>query len=474
MGETAGIGVRHSTYVRQLEGTIYEKLAIEATRRQDEIVKGTLAGLGLPMPNTRPGNPGSGRFPVDTSTIDVELGTVVTLGQGSSARDWVVVGAGPSDRIHLARRRPNNSIAKSTRRWSDVVAANADEFRPQYSSASDAVSAVLSGHTQPPSATRNLQRLHPIARPPDTLENALELASLSGDDTFVVSNASTGLSGAIVGSPSNPPDGPARSILDRVMRVEKWYEEVAKLSLHDGTERHLMITIDSPEMIGNATAGRLGNVSVVNYGVLDHTVREQALKHYSSSRTRNLYRSDVAVMARNADLVAAHELGHIAQDISYGYIEAHLRAASTDRVIEHGVVVEALSDQLGIAFQRGARKGSRNLTALSHSTGSLPKLRFSIQRDLAANILPNTHAGTQLLNRPLQTLVRDHGWDAMAAITGDAIRSLGSEIRTGTIELLDVSVAARALRDASMNRLGVDSSTVQKMVNGWKLLKVLP
>jgi hypothetical protein len=147
------------------------------------------------------------------------------------------------------------------------------------------------------------------------------------------------------------------------------------------------------------------------------------------------------------------------------------RVTDTRIPIEDSIVQEAFSDLLGAARAGEATVGVRDLGRLANGWGSYDQLVELIAKTPVEQM--DTHAGTQLLTKPMVRVLEQHGGDQLAEITGAAIRDIGRQIKGGSTVAVDLPMAARALRDATAWRHGADSAIVQHLDDSWKLLGLL-
>jgi hypothetical protein len=170
--------------------------------------------------------------------------------------------------------------------------------------------------------------------------------------------------------------------------------------------------------------------------------------------------------------VRTHEAGHVATMREWGHHLVRLEQVTDTRIpIEDSIVQEAFSDLLGAARTGKPTVGVRELGRLANGWGDYDQLVQLIASTPAEHM--DTHAGTQLLTKPMVRLLKDHGGDQLAEITGAAIRDIGHQIKSGATNAVDLPMAARALRDATAWRHGADSAIVRHLDDSWKLLGLL-
>lgn len=458
----------------------------------------------------------------DRHMVAVDLGTQVRLPGRPLDRDtWAVVGIGPSDRVHLARTDSAGLVERTQRRWPEMVLANPSLGKhhrilpvPDGDIAVELLKKTLPAdvadvlaHTVPERlheyqsvvrvpgsrhaivlgegpweqvATRHgLQRMRPVARFPTFAEDAGGLVLASGTP---VTQVTLGMEAAdaflgrtlLLGHGTLPASHRAAGDLREIERVGTWFDQRLGLPTMHGPEQTLLLETGSVASIANASATADAEVASLLTGPKDRAVIEEAVRHVGTAGASQALERD-AILRRNWSGVLGHEVGHMATMQLWGTASEILDAGATDlpadqvaRLTEHGVVEEAFSDLFGAAWMSPRKYRIRDLGSLPQGAADLDQLRAGF----AAVKSPDTHHGTQLITKPMLRVVKLHGWDAAAEITAGATKSIGTQIGQGTIDLVDIPTAARALRDAAAMRYGATSSTVRGLEKAWTKLRV--
>jgi hypothetical protein len=437
--------------------------------------------------------------------VHLPVGTQVELGP-HPGDTWYVIGTS-SDDVHLAQRSVGDTAARTTSRpWSKLVETNATLLdapiidatgTPWIPTATEGVQvlgrrapvSLIDGNQAmlalalgtPPQGgvpttwddvlrATELTRRRPIAVAPRTSLDVAQLRDVLGDDHIVISNAGApyGLRGAVVATETDPVR--AAATLEDARSMQAWFHDKVGIDVWNSSHNAILFT-DSPEHVANAAAAALGDDAIVFEGPRSSRVRGAWIEamagdeaHYMRRISKLLGEHDVAVRT--------HEAGHVATMREWGHHMVRLEGITDTRVpIEDSIVQEAFSDLLGAARTGTPSVGVRDLGRLANGWGSYDQLVKLIERTPVEQM--DTHAGTQLLTKPMVRLLEQHGGDQLAEITGAAIRDIGRQIKGGSAVAVDLPMAARALRDATAWRHGAASAIVQHLDDSWKLLGLL-
>ena len=436
--------------------------------------------------------------------VHLPVGTQVELGP-HPGDTWYVIGTS-SDDVHLAQRTVGDTAARTTSRpWSKLVETNVSLLdgpivdatgNPWIPAGTEGVEALgrrapvklVSGQeamlamalgAEPAGVpttwddvlrATELTRRRPIAVAPRTSLDVAQLRDVIGDDHIVISNAGTpyGLRGAVVATETDA--ARAAATLDDARSMQAWFHEKVGIDVWNSSHNAILFT-DSPEHVANAAAAALGDDAIVFEGPRNSRVRGAWMEAMGGDEAQYMRR--VSKLLGEHDLaVRTHEAGHVATMREWGHGMVRLESITDTRVhIEDSIVQEAFSDLLGAARTNKPTVGVRELGRLANGWGSYDQLVELIAKTPAEHM--DTHAGTQLLTKPMVRLLEQHGGDQLAEITGAAIRDIGRQIKSGSTSAVDLPMAARALRDATAWRHGADSGIVKYLDDAWKTLGLL-
>jgi hypothetical protein len=432
------------------------------------------------------------------------VGTGVHLG-ATPEDTWYVIGAS-SDDVHLAQRTPGDTAFRTTSRtWAKLVETNPALLdapfidatgKPWIPMATEGVDALgrrapvklVSGDeamlamamgVEPKGVpttwddvlrATELTRRRPIAVAPRTSLDVAQLRDVIGDDHIVISNAGNpyGLRGAVVATETDP--ARAAATLEDARSMQEWFHEKVGIDVWNSSHNAILFP-ESPHHVANAAAAALGDDAIVFEGPRSSRVRGAWIDAMSGDEAQYVRR--ISKMLGEHDLaVRTHEAGHVATMREWGHMMVRLEGVTDPRIpIEDSIVQEAISDLLGAARSGEASVGVRDLSRLSNGWGSYEQLGELIARTPPE--LMDTHAGTQLLTKPMVRVLEQHGGDQLAEITGSAIRDIGRQVKSGATSAVDLPMAARALRDATAWRHGADSELVRYLDDAWKALGLL-
>ncbi len=228
---------------------------------------------------------------------------------------------------------------------------------------------------------------------------------------------------------------------------------------------------DSKAHLANAAAAAVGDDALVYEGPRSARVRGTWLNELAGAEGQ--YIRKFSKLIQDNDLaVRTHEAGHVATMRAWGRSDERIVSdVSIAARAEDGIVQEAISDLFGAARSGKATVGVRDLARLRNGWATLEQLREGLGKMTPETI--DVHSGTQLLTKPMAKLLELHGGDQLAEITGAAVRDVGRQIKGGAIQAVDLPVAAKALREATAMRHGLDSEIVQHLDDVWKTLGVL-
>ena len=444
------------------------------------------------------GMAGPGRRPVH-----VPVGTSITM--PGSEPDMYVIGA-RGDSLRLAARNAEDTGFRTTMRsWASVVERNphlldgpitdavGEQWIPVATDGVDylgrrapvkiasmqslAAASLLGLEPTTVSTTwddvlraTELTRRRPIAAAPRDFIGAAQLRDVIGDDQIVLSQAGEqyGLRGALVGTDGSP--GRVAEILADARSMQDWFHAKAGIDVW-GPEHNAIFMTDSNAHLANAAAAAVGDDALVYEGPRSARVRGTWLSDMSGEVGQ--YVRKFSKLIRENDLaVRTHEAGHVATMRAWGRADERLVSPiSIAAHAEDGIVQEAMSDLFGAARAGKATVGVRDLDRLRNGWANLEQLREGLGKMTPETL--DVHSGTQLLTKPMTRLLELHGGDQLAEITGAAVRDIGNQIKGGSLQAVDLPTAAKALRDATAMRHGLDSEIVLHLDDVWKTLGVL-
>lgn len=481
---------------------------------EDRIVRDALAHVGEPMPDPHH-LPLHGRTENEILAsagqparrhVYVPVGTPVVTGP-TDVDTWIVVGASNGNTLHLAQRSADGSALSTARRgWAELVARNPQLMDAPLRDAmgdhwvvSNADDAARLGHQAParivsvtdaivsqmigtrPSemtttwgdivqATGLDQRVAEVTRPQSAMGAALVRDIIGGDHQFVTSSIGEpyGLRDTLLGT--DAVQGRAGAVLDDAQKMQDWFHRVVGIDIW-GPKVEALFTTDKQAFIANAAASAIGGDAFTYEGPRSPRVRGDWLGGANGKEGQFLRR--VNAMIRANDLaVRTHEAGHVATLLEWGQPFERIPTSAAWTVgAEDSIVQEAISDLLGAARRGKPTVGVRDLGRLSNGWGSYQQLHELMARSTAETF--DVHVGTQLLTKPMQRVLEQFGGDHMAEITGSAIRSIGHQIKSGAATSVSLPMAAKALRDATAWRHGLDSAVVRHLDEAWWALGVL-
>lgn len=436
--------------------------------------------------------------------VPVPVGTSIVT--SAAEPDWFVIGT-DGDRVRLAQRAADDEGFRTTyRTWASLVERNPHlldapildatgrhwvpvavdgvdhlgrKAPVQIASIDSLTMAGVRGGDPPTVATTwddvlratELTRRRPIAAAPRDFIGAAQLRDVIGDDQLVLSQIGDeyGLRGALVGTDTSP--GRVADVIADARSMQGWFHEKVGIDVWGPKHNGIFMT-DSKAHLANAAAAAVGDDALVYEGPRSARVAGSWLSEMSGDEGR--YTRRFSKMIRGHDVaVRTHEAGHVATMRAWGRADERIvdDAVSVAARAEDGIVQEAFSDLLGAARTGKATLGVRDLGRLQNGWGNLDQLR-----DVLGAMTPETmdvHSGTQLLTKPMARLLKVHGGDQLAEITGAAIRDIGNQIKGGSISAIDMPTAATALREATAWRHGPDSEIVRHLDDVWKALGVL-
>ena len=182
--------------------------------------------------------------------------------------------------------------------------------------------------------------------------------------------------------------------------------------------------------------------------------------------------ADAVELRARAASVLYHEVTHVAHGVAWGPLAPGHPGISGAAHAEREVVQEAFSDLVQAAHMESPNIGYRDLRRLTNGTGSLEHVRAGIRAAVAAGS-HDPHVGVQVLTRPALALAHEHGWRAVAEVTGGAINRIGAAADGLAPMVVDLPGAADALHHAAAVRWGMDDAAVVAARRGWQALGVL-
>ncbi len=420
--------------------------------------------------------------------------------------EWYVIGT-EGDQVHLAQRAADDTGFRTTSRtWASLVERNSHlldapildatgrQWVPvavdgvdhlgrkapvQLASVDDLVMASVLG-TEPSTVpttwddvlrATELTRRRPIAAAPRDLLGAAQLRDVLGDDQIVLSQIGDeyGLRGALVGTDTSP--GRVADVIADARSMQEWFHDKVGIDVW-GPKHNAIFMTDSKAHLANAAAAAVGDDALVYEGPRSARVSGSWLSEMSGDEGQYVRRFSRLIRG-NSLAVRTHEAGHVATMRAWGRADERIvdEAITIAARAEDGIVQEAFSDLLGAARTGKPTVGVRDLGRLRNGWANLDQLR-----DVLGAMTPETmdvHSGTQLLTKPMKQLLKLHGGDALAEITGAAIRDIGLQIKGGSVSAIDLPTAATALREATAWRHGADSEIVRHLDDVWKALGVL-
>lgn len=437
--------------------------------------------------------------------VHVPVGTSITTTPAEP--EWYVIGT-QGDSVRLAQRNAaDDGFRTTTRTWASLVERNPQlldgpiidatgaQWVPVATDGVDylgrtapvkiasleslAMATILGGEAPATvSATwddvlraTELTRRRPIAAAPRDMLGAAQLRDIIGDDHLVLSQVGEehGLRGVLVGTDAAP--GRVGDVLADARSMQDWFHEKVGIDVW-GPKHNAIFMTDSKAHLANAAAAAVGDDALVYEGPRSARVTGTWMSDLSGAEGQYIRR--FSKMIRSNDLaVRTHEAGHVATMRAWGRADERIvdEAITIAARAEDGIVQEAFSDLLGAARTGKPTVGVRDLNRLQNGWANLDQLR-----DGLGAMTPETfdvHSGTQLLTKPMTKLLKLHGGDQLAEITGAAILDIGTQVKGGSISAIDLPTAATALRNATAWRHGADSEIVKHLDDVWKTLGLL-
>lgn len=490
VASTQGVGTGQRPVKVRAAAPVEPLTLDEAARVREGLVTDALDRLGVP---SAPAPPASWR------TKPLSLGQTVRV----DGQSWTLIEAHDNE-LQLATRAVDGNVARRTLPWADVVATNPHSLGTTVLTHDNMWMRVIDASevaTQGRAATVDLIRDHAASYVPDAHEphfkaswgdivdstlravtkvtgarptdarNVRALRSLIGDRAFAeyaskpvdwVPSAPA-RDGILVGTDSTP--GVASASLEELDAVRSWFVRTTGLEPW-GPGRPLIARLEDEAWMGNAAAQVVDGASVVRFGPAPSAHRDQLVAALRSPMS-DADRAMMQVVDTHRPATIAHEVGHLAFNMVLPE-NFDLPAAAQP---EYFRANEAIADLFAAAYVGSPDIGVRQLDVVDdafETFGDIIRVQLETLKALDA------HIGTQLLNRPIATTVAlTHGWEAVAQLAGDTVRTLGAEISTGTRATLELPAVAATFHAAAAARYGAADAAVVALGDAFRAVQLL-